>query len=278
MSTSTLIASGTRLTGEVSGDGDVTVAGLVDGTIDLQDSLTVASEGFVQGEIRAEVVTVEGAVDGTIEATQSVVLTESARVVADIETPNLIIDTGAQLSGDIEVTEGGDSSAGGRTRRSSRSGSRRGSSSTSTSTSTTRSRSTSTTSSSTSSRSTASSTPGSSSASESSSATSSNASDERASQKTGGTDDTDDTDEQQASSESTDSTGTNEANEADTDDSLSGMEASEIADSYTVRELRDELRKRDLTVRGKKSTLVERLVKKAGLGKDTDNDDDTSED
>ena len=67
-------------------------------------------------------------------------------------------------------------------------------------------------------------------------------------------------------------------NETDTDDSLSGMEASEIADSYTVRELRDELRKRDLTVRGKKSTLVERLVKKAGLGKDTDNDDDTSED
>jgi len=56
------------------------------------------------------------------------------------------------------------------------------------------------------------------------------------------------------------------------------MEASEIADSYTVRELRDELRKRDLTVRGKKSTLVERLVEKAGLGKNGDADDDTSED
>jgi cytoskeletal protein CcmA (bactofilin family) len=265
MSTSTLIASGTRLTGEVSGDGDVTVAGLVDGTIDLEESLTVASDGFVQGEIRAGVVTVEGAVDGTIEATQSVVLTESARVVADIETPNLIIDKGAQLSGDIEVTEGGDAPSGGRTRRSSRSGSRRGSSSTSTST--TRSRSTSTTSSSTSSRSTASSTPSSSSASESSSATSSNASDDEASQTT---DETDESDEQNTSSESSDST--------DTDDSLSGMEASEIADSYTVRELRDELRKRDLTVRGKKSTLVQRLVEKAGLGQDADTDDDTSED
>jgi ribosomal protein L10 len=56
------------------------------------------------------------------------------------------------------------------------------------------------------------------------------------------------------------------------------MEASEIADSYTVRELRDELRKRDLTVRGKKSTLVQRLVEKAGLGQDADTDDDTSED
>jgi cytoskeletal protein CcmA (bactofilin family) len=261
MSNSTLIASGTRLSGEISGSGDVTVAGLVDGTIDLEDSLTVASDGLVQGEIRAGVVTVEGAVDGTIEGTERVVLTESARVLADIETPNLIIDTGAQLSGDIEVTEGDGESSSRRSRRSSRSGRRRSS--------TTRSsRSTSATTSSTSksSRTESTSTP--------SSSTSPTSTTSGQDEPTATSDS--ETSQSEESTQSSDEEAS-EAEETQSEDSLADMEAAEIADAYTVRELRDELRKRDLTVRGKKSTLVQRLVDKAGLGNE-DNGDDSSED
>ena len=267
MSTSTLIASGTRLTGEISGDGDLTVAGLVDGTVDLEDSLTVASDGFVQGDVRAGVVTVEGAVDGTIEGTERVVLAESARVTADIETPNLIVDEGAQFSGDIEVVEGDGDASSRRSRRSSRSGRRRTSSTTRSSTKTSSSsRSSSPT------RSTSSETR-----SSSSDSSVGKTSSEDSSRSDASSDPSTDTSDDEETSDSAQAEAAEAAEASDTDDALAEMEASEIADSYTVRELRDELRKRDLTVRGKKSTLVKRLVDKAGLG-DTGDEDDTSED
>lgn len=53
---------------------------------------------------------------------------------------------------------------------------------------------------------------------------------------------------------------------SETDESgrIAEMTSDELADAFTVRELRDELRDRDLTVRGKKAVLIDRLKEHAG--------------
>jgi len=92
--------------GDLSGDEDLQIDGLVDGGIQLANhQLTVGDTGRAQAQLYAKSVVVIGQVTGNITATELVELQSSAIVEGDIHTPRLVIADGAVLNGTVEMTK-----------------------------------------------------------------------------------------------------------------------------------------------------------------------------
>jgi cytoskeletal protein CcmA (bactofilin family) len=96
---SSVILSGTLVTGTVDCDGDIVIEGTLRGSLRAQ-RLTVGHEGVIEGDISADEVTVRGTVKGPIHA-RHIHLENGAEVEGDITTTTIAIDTGARLTGAI---------------------------------------------------------------------------------------------------------------------------------------------------------------------------------
>ena len=67
----TLINSGCKVSGVISGQGDYQISGEIDGDCEIEGTVTLASDGYWQGTIRADNVVISGHVEGDIVATLS---------------------------------------------------------------------------------------------------------------------------------------------------------------------------------------------------------------
>jgi cytoskeletal protein CcmA (bactofilin family) len=95
-----IVGEGTRVAGDLMGEGDVQVDGCVDGDVRGR-CVTVGANGRVLGRIVAEAALVSGSVSGGIAA-HTVVLTGTARVTCDIVQERLTVEAGAQVAGVLE--------------------------------------------------------------------------------------------------------------------------------------------------------------------------------
>jgi cytoskeletal protein CcmA (bactofilin family) len=220
MADPTIIAAGTRVNGRVEGSSDVAVEGVVEGEIELSETLSVAESGLVRADVEAREALISGALDGQVRATERIVLTATARVTGTLDAPAIRIEDGASFSGEVVMDLEGAASTS--SRRSTSSSTRTTSSSTATSGTTTKPYSSSTT------------------------------------KAAAGTE------TKPYSSETTTVVETEEDEDADSDEQESEepdfqeMPEDEVYE-FTVKELREELRQRDLPVSGTKDELVERL-------------------
>ena len=113
----TVIGRSMKISGELTGSGDLLVDGEVEGTIRLAAArLTVRTEGRVKATIVAQDVVVLGHVEGEIRATGRVELRDGAVVLGDVFSTRLAIEDGATLRGSVDpskatdpliITEGG---------------------------------------------------------------------------------------------------------------------------------------------------------------------------
>jgi cytoskeletal protein CcmA (bactofilin family) len=102
----TIIGAGTRISGNLQGDEDLTVFGRLDGQVTLSgSSLSVESAGMVVADVHATSVVINGTVVGNINASDMIHISEQGRVVGDIATPRLIIEEGASFRGAIDMGE-----------------------------------------------------------------------------------------------------------------------------------------------------------------------------
>ena len=104
MADTTIISQHTHIAGRLEGHSPVEVQGQLEGEIHLEQTLTIAQTGRVQGSIHAQEAWVEGEVQGSIQATQRIVLLPSARVHATLHAPIIRVDDGAQLTGEVTIT------------------------------------------------------------------------------------------------------------------------------------------------------------------------------
>ena len=101
----TLISAGTTIQGEVTGATEIKIEGAVDGTLNVDALVTVASGGQVRGEIRARSVAVSGAVIGNILGGDNVEIHSSGKLEGDVKAPRVSIADGAYFKGRVEMTD-----------------------------------------------------------------------------------------------------------------------------------------------------------------------------
>ncbi len=99
-----IIAQGLTIRGELLGEEDLIVEGVVEGTITMQKSLTIEKSGRIKANIETENITIMGEMEGDLKARDKIAIHTNARVLGDIEAPRIEIEDGAYYRGQITMT------------------------------------------------------------------------------------------------------------------------------------------------------------------------------
>ncbi len=94
-----IIGNDLKITGDLMSDGDITVHGIVEGSIKCR-ALTLGEAPTIS-KIEAETVRISGSFAGDVKAKQ-VVLTETAHVTGDITHESLEVKPGASIEGRLK--------------------------------------------------------------------------------------------------------------------------------------------------------------------------------
>jgi len=99
-----VIGKSVQIRGEVKGNEDLLVEGLVEGTITLTESrLTVGASAHVTANVVARDVVVQGSLKGDIHAAGRVELRTGSTVNGDIRAARLSVEDNAIFSGKVEL-------------------------------------------------------------------------------------------------------------------------------------------------------------------------------
>ncbi|HEX4008272.1 MAG TPA: polymer-forming cytoskeletal protein [Acidobacteriaceae bacterium] len=102
-----VIGKSVQIRGEVKGNEDLLVEGVVEGTVALSESrLTIGVHARVQANLSARDVVVLGTVTGDVEAVGRVELRAGCLMKGDIHAGRLSIEENAVFSGKVELTGG----------------------------------------------------------------------------------------------------------------------------------------------------------------------------
>jgi len=103
-SPNTIIGAGITIeAARLTGSDSVRIDGQFKGTIDMQGSLVLGETGCITGDVRAGYFLVAGEVNGNIYCDSQLHFASTARVVGDVNTPNLVLDEGSQVTGRYNV-------------------------------------------------------------------------------------------------------------------------------------------------------------------------------
>jgi cytoskeletal protein CcmA (bactofilin family) len=99
-----VIGKSVQIRGEVKGNEDLLVDGLVEGTITLSEGrLTVGASARITANVDVRDVTVLGTLNGDIRATGRVELRAGSHVTGDIRAARLSIEDNAVFTGKVEL-------------------------------------------------------------------------------------------------------------------------------------------------------------------------------
>src|SRR5882724_7644159 len=105
MASESTIGPGTFIRGSVRGEGDLDIHGRIEGSVAVSGELLIAETALIRSDVTARRVVVRGAVLGNISADEAIVLEAGARVVGDLEAPQVGIRPGGLVRGNVS-TEG----------------------------------------------------------------------------------------------------------------------------------------------------------------------------
>ena len=98
------IGQSVQIKGELNGNEDLTIDGMIDGKIVVRDhNLTIGANGRITAEVHAKTVVVIGQVTGNITADDKVQIDASGSVEGDIRAPRVAIADGARFKGSIDM-------------------------------------------------------------------------------------------------------------------------------------------------------------------------------
>jgi cytoskeletal protein CcmA (bactofilin family) len=107
MSTTAHIGTSVIIKGQVTSKEPLTIAGRVDGTIQVDGHpLTIlAGAQVIAATIVAHEVVIGGNVTGQVDATGRIIVRETAKIEGDLTAPSISVAEGAVLKGRIQTTE-----------------------------------------------------------------------------------------------------------------------------------------------------------------------------
>lgn len=104
MQATSIIGRSITITGDITADEPLTIAGRVDGTVSIPGhSLTIDEAGRVNGDLQADAVVVSGHVNGSVVATSRIVVRGTAIVDSNLSAPLLSVEDGAEVRGTLDI-------------------------------------------------------------------------------------------------------------------------------------------------------------------------------
>jgi cytoskeletal protein CcmA (bactofilin family) len=102
----TYIGEGSKIRGEIKGQGAYVFCGEFEGDCDIDGLVTLTDSGKWTGTMKGTDVVIAGEVQGDIVATQRVEIAGSARVRGSLSGHSIAVAEGAVIEGELKVTSG----------------------------------------------------------------------------------------------------------------------------------------------------------------------------
>jgi len=90
--------------GDVSGEEDLIVQGLVEGTVTLkQNNVIVGKDGRIKANVHARIIEIEGTVEGDLHGDEQVVVRRSGNIHGNVIAPRVTLEDGCRFKGSIDM-------------------------------------------------------------------------------------------------------------------------------------------------------------------------------
>ena len=99
-----ILGKGTRINGKLKVEGSIHVDGVVEGNINISESLIIGKSGRVQGEIHTKDCLSGGKIEGNMQADGRVEFKSGASLKGDLKCKQLLIEEGVVFDGNCEMT------------------------------------------------------------------------------------------------------------------------------------------------------------------------------
>ena len=103
-SATTYIAPGTKLVGNLTGEGPYIFCGETEGECDIKGPVTVAEGSLWKGSVRATDIVLSGKVEGDVVAKKRVELTGTAHVTGSLRGASIVVAEGAVIEGEVSIS------------------------------------------------------------------------------------------------------------------------------------------------------------------------------
>ena len=104
MNSTAHIGATISIKGEVTSEEPLTIAGHVDGSVEVVGQLlTIAEGGKATATLMATTILVSGSVTGSLSAKDKIVVSETAIIEGDLDAPALSLADGARVQGRIDT-------------------------------------------------------------------------------------------------------------------------------------------------------------------------------
>lgn len=99
----TIIAQGVKVEGDFKSNGDITIDGELNGSLQTAAALHVGESAVIHAEVGAKEAVISGIIVGNLRVEDGLQLTASSQVSGDIVTQRLSIAEGAVVNGRISM-------------------------------------------------------------------------------------------------------------------------------------------------------------------------------
>jgi cytoskeletal protein CcmA (bactofilin family) len=100
-----LIGSSVQIKGTVTAREALTIAGKIDGSIDLAGfPLVVTADARITADIIAQTIVVGGDIKGSICAEGHIVVQKTATIEGELSAPSITVEDGAQMQGRFDIS------------------------------------------------------------------------------------------------------------------------------------------------------------------------------
>lgn len=95
----TIIGPSVKVEGNFTGEGNVIVEGVLNGTLKTNHSLKVGNNAKIKADIEAHNAFIAGEVKGNVKIKEKTILTSSGKIMGNLETKLLVVEEGALING-----------------------------------------------------------------------------------------------------------------------------------------------------------------------------------
>jgi cytoskeletal protein CcmA (bactofilin family) len=92
-----------RFLGEMYSDEELYLDGEIEGTLEVDNRLTIGPNGKVKANVKAKELVVRGSIQGNVEAAGRIVIMGGASIIGDVKTAGIVIEDGAFFKGGIDI-------------------------------------------------------------------------------------------------------------------------------------------------------------------------------
>jgi len=107
-----MISEGTRITGDIQSESDIRISGQLTGEASSKGKVIIASSGHVEGNVRAGDADIAGKLRGELFISGKLILRKTAVIDGNIHTKTLLVEEGAQITGNCNMGVDGSKIAG----------------------------------------------------------------------------------------------------------------------------------------------------------------------